>query len=222
MTLDRHEHPHDLLGPAALGLLTSREQRTLDQHLDGCARCRDELATLKDVTGRLAALEPEDAETLQLGSSPLRTDRILAEIGSAAATERRRGRRLQSVLGTAASVSVLIAGLVTAGALNTDQPADVPLESVAIAAPAGVDASADLVAHTWGVEIKLRATGLQDGRAYSVQVLTTDGRVTDAGAFIGTGERTLDCNLNTSVLRPEAESFTVFDEGGTEVLTADL
>lgn len=222
MRHDRHDHPHELLGPAALGLLTSPERQVLDRHLSTCEQCRDELAALTGVTGRLAALTPEDAETLHLGSSPRRADDVLARVAADATRERRSARRLQHVLGAAASVSVLIAGLVTAGALDAQDASPVPMEAVTVAAPAGVDASADLVAHTWGVEIKLQATGLQAGRAYSVQVLTTDGRVTDAGAFIGTGERTLNCNLNTSVLRPDADAFMVLDDGGAQVLTADL
>lgn len=222
MTPSRHEELSALLGPAALGLLTSTEQEQLDRHLQTCASCREELAVLESVTGRLAALDLDDAARADLGSSAARTEAVLAGVGRARAQEHRRAFRLQAVLGTAASVAVLLAGLVTVGALAEDEAAPVPLEAVAVQAQDGVQASADLVAHTWGVEIKLAATGFAPGQPYTVQVTTADGDVADAGAFLGTGDRTMTCNLNTSVLRPDARSFTVRDADGRPVLTADL
>ena len=36
MTPSRHDDMVPLLGPAALGLLTSKEQEQLDRHLAGC------------------------------------------------------------------------------------------------------------------------------------------------------------------------------------------
>jgi anti-sigma factor RsiW len=213
VTRSRHDDLTELLGPAALGLLTTPEQARLDAHLRTCAECRGELAELTATAGRLGAL---DAESALAGSSSSLADGVLAAV----ARERRRATRLQAVVAAAASVAVLLAGLVTAGTL--DRVPDVPLEAVAVQGDAGVQARADLVAHTWGVEIKLVAAGLADGRPYTVQVRTEGGRVVDAGAFLGTGDRTLSCNLNASVLREDAASFSVRDSGGREVLSAQL
>ena len=212
MTPSRHDMTA-LLGPAALGLLTTPEQEQLDAHLRTCAQCREELAALTQVAARLGDLDP--ATALAPASDGL-ADAVLRDVGR----ERRRSQRLQVVLAAAASVAVLLAGLVSAGTLG-DTPS-VPLESVAVSAGEGVEASADLVAHTWGVEIKLAAAGLAAGRPYTVQVVTETGAVVDAGAFIGTGDKTLNCNLNASVLREDARSFAVLDDGGQKVLTADL
>ena len=212
MTRSRHDMAA-LLGPAALGLLTSPEQEELDRHLRGCAVCRDELAALSGVAARLGDLDPE---TALAPSADGLADTVLAAV----ARERRRAQRLQVVVAAAASVAVLLAGLVTAGTLGAGP--SVPLESVAVSAEDGVEARADLVAHTWGVEIKLAAAGLAAGRPYTVQVVTESGAVVDAGAFLGTGARTLTCNLNASVLREDARSFSVLDSGGREVLSADL
>lgn len=222
MTGSRHDHPHDLLGPAALGVITKVEQQQLDRHLRGCAQCREEMSALTGVAGRLGALEPEDVLTMDLASSPARTDAVLAAVARANAGQHRRAQWTQSVLAAAASVAVLIAGLVTAGALDGRGTDPVPLEAVAVASQDGVQASADLVPHTWGVEIKLEATGLPVGQPYTVEVTSTTGQVTDAGAFLGTGDATLLCNLNASVLRPDAQSFAVLDDGGRPVLTANF
>jgi len=215
------QHREDLLGPAALGLLTSAEQQELNQHLPGCARCRRELEGLTAVAGRLSALELEDTTTLLHASLSAGAEGALAAVARANAGERRRSRSIQAVLSAAASVAVFIAGLLAAGAVPGGA-SSAPLEAVAVTAPDGVRASADLVTHTWGVEIKLEVTGLNEGRPYTVEVTTATGQVTGAGAFLGTGEQALTCNLNTSVLRPDAQSFTVLDDTGAPVITARL
>jgi len=203
-----------LLGPAALGLLTSREQEQLDRHVAGCAACREELDALTGVAGRLGAL---DAESALAAPPPGVADAVLRRVGR----ERRRAQRLQGLVAAAASVAVLLAGLVTAGTLGEDTPV-VPMEAVAVSSGGDVRASANLIAHTWGVEIKLAAAGLAAGQPYTVQVTTERGEVVDAGAFLGTGAKTLNCNLNASVLREDARSFAVLDGGGDEVLSAEL
>lgn len=215
MTSSRHDDMTALLGPAALGLLTGGEQEQLDRHLRSCAACRDELTALTAVAGRLGAL---DVESALAATAAARPDGTLLAVSR----ERRRSRHLQTAMAAAASVAVLLAGLVTATALARDAAPAVPLEPVAVSSETGVEARADLVAHTWGVEIKLEAAGLEAGRPYTVRVVTRTGEVVDAGAFLGTGDKTLSCNLNASVLREDARSFVVLDSGGRQVLSAQL
>ena len=214
MTRPRHDDMVPLLGPGALGLLTSHEQEQLDRHLDGCAACREELAALSAVAERLGDL---DAESALAAPATDVADAVLGRV----TRERRRAQRLQGVVAAAASVAVLLAGLVAAGTLDGGSPR-VPLETVAVSGDGSVEASAGLVAHTWGVEIKLAAAGLAAGAPYTVQVTTESGQVVEAGAFLGTGAKTLNCNLNASVLRQDARSFAVLDDRGDEVLTARL
>lgn len=217
--------PHDettLLGPAALGLLTDAEHARLDRHLERCPACRAELDDLSAVVARLGDLNGEQALLEDLRPDAARADAVLVAI---AAERRRRDRhthRGQSALAAAAAVAVLSAGLLSATSLTRDRPPAIPLEPVAVTADAGVDARADVVAHTWGVEIKLVASGLADGRPYTVQVTTDTGEVVSAGGFLGTGTRPLLCNLNTTVLREAAESFVVLDPQGQQVLSAQL
>lgn len=220
---DGHPDMTALLGPAALDLLTAEEQRELDQHLAGCARCRAELADLQAVTRRLAGLGAEPELIDDLEPSPVRAEAVLAAVAGQQARERRRAQQWRAAVASAAAAVVLAAGVVTAVGLSRD-PAAAPLEGVTVVAAPGtrVDARADLVAHTWGLEIKLVASGLAAGEPYTVEVRTADGEVVDAGAFLGTGERPLLCNLNAAVLRPDATSFSVRDRGGTEVLSAAL
>lgn len=215
----------DLLGPAALDLLTGPEQRRLDAHLAGCAMCSAELAGLRVAVGRLASLDEVDLLALgaEAGNSLLvardRSDAVLAAVAAEGRLAGRQVQRRQRLLAAAASLVVLASGLTVADALR---PASSPVLLEAVAVQGDVVASADLVAHTWGVEIKLAATGLAAGQAFRVQVRTDDGRTIDAGAFLGTGPRTVHCNLNASVLRADAASFAVLDGSGRPVLTAAL
>lgn len=222
MTSSTHADLAPLLGPAALGLLTPEEQRSLDSHLSDCPLCRAELDDLAGVTDRLAELEGQEALLDDLQPVPSRAQAVLAGIAAERRADARRTQRWHAVVAAAASVVVLAAGVATAAALSRDVAPQVPLEAVAVDAPGSVDARADLVAHTWGVEIKLAASGLAEGAPYTVKVMTTDGRTVDAGAFLGTGDRTLLCNLNASVLREDAAAFVVLDGSGLQVLSAEL
>ncbi len=217
MTTPAHDAFASMLGPAALGLLTTAERAELQEHLLGCASCREELPALTAVVERMAALD----DLTLLDAPPADSGRV-QEVVVRLGAERRRDRRRQVLLAGAASATVLAAGIVTASALSRAPDSAVPLEAVSVqTAQPGVEARAALVAHTWGVEIKLTASGLAP-QPYRVRVTTDNGDVVDAGAFLGTGNRTLLCNLNTAVLRDDASSFVVLDPAGTPVLSAAL
>ena len=64
-------------------------------------------------------------------------------------------------------------------------------------------------------------TGLKDGESYTTTVQAA-GREYPAGEFIGVAGVEIHCNMNSSVLRDDATSFTVWDSDGQPVLRADL
>lgn len=122
----------------------------------------------------------------------------------------------------AAAAVLLVAVLGVASVLALRQP-DVPREPVALSGlPAGVEADAELVAHTWGTELILVVSGLADGESYTVRFSTDDGQQVSAGTFLGVGDAPLVCSLNAAVLRPDATSFEVVDEGGAVVMRSDI
>ena len=228
MTSENHRTVREMLGALLLGHLSASEEAAVRSHLDGCPDCRSELAEIAPVAEALSSVDPNwlsDKAT----PAPDLGDRIAVAV----ARERRerererRGRRI--MLAAAAVLAVLaIGGLGALVGNRTATPAPlagptVPVEPVAVTSSlASVDASAGVVAHTWGVEIKLEAVGLRSGESYTAIVKTTDGRRRPAGAYVGTGEQVMNCNLNSDVLRSEAASFRVLDKQGRTVLTADL
>jgi anti-sigma factor RsiW len=216
-----------MLGAFALGHLSASEEADVRSHLAGCAECRRQLAEIAPVAAALRSVDPSwlsEAAT----TPPDLGERIVTAVASERRQRERETLRRRFMLAAAAVLAVLMVGGlgVLIGNRTATTPTagpTVPIEPVALTSRvSSVEASAGVVAHTWGVEIKLEAVGLRSGASYTAVVETTDGRRRSAGAFVGTGEVTMNCNLNSDVLRPDAAAFEVLDSKGRTVLTADL
>lgn len=223
MNESEHRDLRELLGAFVLGGLTPDESRRAREHLESCADCRAELALLTPVARELAQLSRRGAVA---PTEPAETDEVPVGLGdrvsAAIATERRRaGGRSTFRLAGVGLASAAAAASIAVVVVQSQQPDPVPLEAVAVTVDkGGVVADADLVNHTWGVEIKLAASGLQAGATYRVAIITDDGSERPAGEFVGTGAAEMHCNLNSSVLRPDAAGFVVVDDRGDEVITS--
>ncbi|MGY1787717.1 zf-HC2 domain-containing protein [Geodermatophilus sp. SYSU D00698] len=221
---DEHRELRELLGAYALGALGPAERDRVRAHLDGCPGCRAELAEIEPLAARLARVDPD-----ALDATPTPPPDLGARVlGRIAEEERRRVLPLRRA-GTRRRVlaATAVAGVAAAGGavgwLVRPVPDPPPLEPVAVQAVApGVQARADLVPHTWGVEVKLTGTGFEDGEVYRVAVTDDAGREVPAGEFLGVGGVELRCNLNSSVLRADAVGFEVVDADGDVVVRSDF
>lgn len=215
-----HEQLRISLGAYVLGGLADDEAADVEAHLVTCAECRAELDELVPPARVLAELRsggPTELPAAPAGLQDRVVTAVAAERDRARRTTWRRQAALSAVGGIAAAV-VLVVGLVVT---RPDPAPTVPTEDVTVAVGvAGVRADADLVDHTWGVEVKLTASGFDEGRRYVVTVLGTDGRRYPAGGFVGTGEREMLCNLNSTVLRAAAAGFEVRDRRGRVVVSS--
>lgn len=223
MNTEEHRRLRDLLGSYALGPLDAAEMTRVQAHLDGCAGCRAELAAIAPLAGPLKLVDPERLEQAPAAPPDWLEGSILAAIKAEPrrihGRSRSKGRWL---LAAAAGLVIAGAGTGLGYALAPDPP-KIPLEPVQVTAlAAGVQSTADVVPHTWGMEIKLIGTGYEAGRKYHVVVLDVDGRVAPAGEFIGTGAKRMSCNLNSSVLRVDAKTFEVLDEADRVVLRGQV
>lgn len=217
-----HRGLRESLGAYVLGQLPPDEIAGLETHLTLCPTCPAELAELRPAAAALAAVR---------GSSPpapsLPSPDIATRIDQRIRFEERRTWRTRTVrsaaiamLGAAAAAVVLVVGL---RVTEPDAPPAVPLEAVGIIdRMPGVEASANLVDHTWGVEVKLVASGLTAGAQYNVTVTDAGGTAYPAGAFVGTGAKAVKCNLNAGILRANASGFVVRDAAGAVVLRSDF
>lgn len=221
MTEDAHRAMQESLGAFVLGHLDQAETARVRAHLDGCAACRAEYEALAPLALALRDVDPDSLEE-SLEPGALLGERIEAQIGAERTRRRRRIAVQRALVGTAASL-ILVVTFIAGGRLaGDDNTSPAPLEAVAVTSEIdGVTADANLVDHTWGVEIKLNVTGLEGGESYTTTVQAA-GREYPAGEFIGVKGIEIHCNMNSSVLRDDATSFTVWDSDGQRVLRANL
>ena len=209
------------LGWYALGHGTPEERTGVSAHLDGCAACRAELAELTPLGAWLDRVDPDRLDEQQPMPPAGLEDAVLARIAAEARLRRRRAPS-RRVLAAAAAVGVAAAGF-GVGWLARPVPDPPPLEPVAVqVAETGIEASADVIPHTWGVEVRLVGEGFTAGAVYRVVVTDEDGTPVPAGQFLGVGPAELRCNLNSSVLREDATGFEVVAADGTVVASSEL
>jgi anti-sigma factor RsiW len=191
-----HQGLREQLGWYALGHGTPEERAGVRAHVDGCASCRAELAELAPLAGRLEGLDPDRLDEQPAPPAGL-GEAVLARIAAEEPLRRRDDVR--------------------------PVPDPLPLEPVAVqVADSGIQATADVVPHTWGVEVKLTGEGFTAGAVYRVVVTDEDGTAVPAGQFLGVGPAELRCNLNSSVLREDATGFQVVAADGTVVASSEL
>lgn len=236
-----HRELRELLGSYALGHLAGPEADRVRAHLDGCAACRLELDGLLPVARALgsvdaaafadpAPLPPTLGDDVRRAVSEARSARDADEVGrrrEAADLRARRGRvRLATVAATvvvALGVGGVVGGVV--GRATAPEPPTVPTEAISMAPSpqrsVSVD-SADLVAHTWGVELRIVAAGFAEGETFRAAFRTDDGELVPAGEFIGVGDSPMTCFLQSAALREDVTQVVITDDGGETVLSSDL
>lgn len=180
------EHPdtRDLLGPYVMGTLEPYENREVEDHLQGCASCREEAQDLRLAHERLADLAygttapPEDLEA-----------RVLAGI-----PRRRAGRRVPSWVAAVAAAFCVLA-VITAFNLLEDQAA-ANLNPTGRAPDAGGEVS--LRGTGENTELRLEAWGLPPCKSeqyYELWLVEGDERVS-AGTFTVGESGRVDVTLN--------------------------
>ena len=218
----QHRALRELLGAHALGRLDPPERDALQAHLDGCPACRAELAELVPLSAALRLADPEHLDATPAPPAGLGS-RILAQV----AQERSRRdlqRRHRLLAAAAASVVLALGGASAVLLTGDDAPPAVATERVALQArvPDLQVRSADLVPHTWGVEVTVVLTGLHPGERYHALVVDRAGRRLPAGEFLGVDDRPATCDLQAALLRQDARGFLLVDAAGTTVASADL
>lgn len=234
---DGHRELRELLGSYASGHLPGAEADRVRAHLDGCAECRAELDGLVSVARALrgvdvssftdpAPVPPGLGEGVRRAVAQARVDHDADELGRrrAAAVARRRRSRLR-LLGAAAAVVVALGVGGAVGRATAPEPPQPPLEAISMEVGADQEVSvesADLVAHTWGVELRIVAVGFAEGETFQAAFRTDDGRLVPAGEFIGVGSSPMTCFLQSAALRGDVTQVVVTGAGGRTVLSSDL
>ncbi|HEY9241743.1 MAG TPA: zf-HC2 domain-containing protein [Streptosporangiaceae bacterium] len=215
------------LGVYLLGAISPAERSALDHHLAGCADCREELAGLASLVGRLGTVSAADAVMLS-GDTGDGVDRAGTGDGGTrmllrrAARLRRRRMWRRVALGTA--VTALAAGAAVTGIPPLSR---VAYPSAAVYWPdtvygtnpaSGAGAIIRYRARPWGVQIILQVSQIPAGTRCELRVLTATGQEATAASW------TVAASRNTSWLpasAPFAEAgvrdFVVMSAGQTLV-----
>lgn len=221
MSRDSHRGVRDLLGAYALDMLEPDQRAAVSAHLDGCAECRAELDFVSPAAELLPLADPDRVSELP-APPPELGERILAGVRAERAPRVRAGRTRQLVAACVVTLLVGIGAGVAAGHAAF-APDPVPLESVATTVhDGGVDAEAELIPHTWGVEIRLTGTGFEEGEIYRATLFDEEGAEHPAGEFVGVGADPMVCNLNSALLREDAVGFEITDESGEPVVSSSF
>jgi anti-sigma-K factor RskA len=217
---------HELTAAYALDALDENERRTFEEHLSGCARCREELADLSQTAALLAHGAPAATPP------PALRERILAEArrdgGATVIPFPRRTRVVLGVAGvvTAAAAVIAIAFGVHSASLSEDL--DETRRAVAVLGdPAAREiplrgADGRLVVNSEG-SAALVVQGLRpapEGKTYELWVIR-DGAPKRAGLFEGDYERDLVL-LDERVDKDATVAATLERDGGVDAPTTRI
>lgn len=168
------------LGAYALGQLKDDERAALEAHLDGCAGCRAELASLQPVARMLPHADPARFES----EAPQPPPELGARIAATIAAERRQARRRRLFGGfalggaTAALAAAALAIFVLPGGGGAPEK-HVEFSSL----PRGVTIDATLEPHAYGTEIHMYVQGIPSGTLCRVSLRGPGGASFAAGTF---------------------------------------
>ena len=172
----------ELLGAFALGHLEDDERVGLEAHLDGCAECRAELATLMPVAEMLPHADPARFEAAPLPPPEL-GQRIAATIEGEKERQRRRRQRRRfgglALGGAAAALAAVVLLLFVFGGEEEGPERHVEFASL----PAGVKIYATLEPHAYGTEIRMYVHGVESGTLCRVALRGPRGVSYPAGTF---------------------------------------
>lgn len=185
------------LGVYLLGAIGPAERIAVDRHLAGCTDCREELAGLASLVGRLGTVSSADAIMLAAGTEPEADGPGTAGGGTQVLLRRAaRLRRLRiwrrSVL--VGATVVLAAGAAAAGipALSTPPLSRVALPATAMSWPETVQGSNPVSgagaiiryrARPWGVQIMVQVSRIPAGTHCELRVVTAAGQQATAASW---------------------------------------
>lgn len=173
-----------LLGVYIVGAISAEDRRTVDDHLPGCAGCREELAELAGIPAMLGRIAPAEAERISLADatqqpgSPAgeQVDSLVRKVAAA-----RTGRRRRAMLALAASAAVLAGGAAATVALLPR-----PAQAEQVTASNRVDGVTALVVYSpvsWGTAMRIRVGGIPVGTTCRFWVISDTGARTLAGTW---------------------------------------
>ncbi len=218
------------LGVYVVGAIDPAERYSVDRHLAGCSKCRDELAGLAGLPALLGRVTLEEAERGPGDAADDVTppeglvDSMLDEMA-----RRRNARRRRSVLLGAGAVAASVVVLVGAGAwvrALVSGPAAPPHGQV-VTEPAwrtdsvrdnatNISASVKYRPERWGTEMSVWVSGVRHDTQCQLWVTDASGRGVMAGSWHVSHDGRGDWYPgSTTIAASDIESFRITSQGKT-------
>ncbi|MBV1779054.1 zf-HC2 domain-containing protein [Paeniglutamicibacter sp. ABSL32-1] len=171
------------LGAYLLGGLEPEEASAFEEHLAGCAQCREELASFAPVTTRLGALDVQAARAMLSAEPDVPASDPGVELLDRLRARRRTRRTLLGTAAVAAVAASVAGGVFLAPVLR---PAPAPDASYEVVSAAGPRVDLGLNAKAWGTELQFSGTDLPTSGTLSLWVVDRSGQVDRAGSWSAT------------------------------------
>lgn len=213
------EHVRNELGAYVLGALEPADRRAVEQHLDDCAACRDELSRLSVLPTLLDRLSPEEAHA----NHGEVAERLSRRVLQSAAQERRRLHRSVvrwRVAAGAAAAAAVVGGFVAWEPF--DEPPDRIVVEVAAVEPATTRGTVAAYAWEWGTTVEVRVNGLPTAGHYELWAVGVDGSRERAGTWGPTANASALVRGACSIQRDALDRVEVTDPEGTPLFAANF
>ena len=187
------------LGVYVVGAIGPADRNAVEEHLAGCADCRDELAGLAGLPALLGRVPAGEAATILIGRGPDTSRpppgefpenqdyaRLLGRAG------RLRGRRAWLRLAAASAAGLIVgAGAVAVARVLDQQQQRPPAAAARLWAPAvrGTDSRTHAGAviryraRPWGLELAVQVSGVRAGTRCWLQVTNARGQQVASGSW---------------------------------------
>jgi anti-sigma-K factor RskA len=199
-----------------LGALSDDERAAFEAHLATCADCQARVAEVRGVPSLLAGITAADL----VEDAPPET--LLPGLMRRAHRRRHRQRLLVAGLGAVAAACLIALAVVVwpfgSSGSGSDQPAPRALHAL-VNVP--VQATARLVATSWGTEIDLKcryAEGVEQSRPYRLVVVDRQGHGEDLGSWQLPPEASIAYTAGTALKPADIARVQITTVDGTPIL----
>ena len=206
------------LGVYVIGALEPIDRVGLEQHLETCPSCRDELAELAGLPGLLGHVDLADAVDDEPAAPPELLERLLAT----AASERRTAGRWR-VLAAASVVAIASAGAAAAAAQiaeSNHRPASAVGFVIRGCDPAThVCGRITTVPKGWGSAVRVQLTGVAQGETCSLVVVSRSGQREVAASWKVTYTGNVDVEGATALPAEQIAAYDVMTIDGRQLVS---
>jgi hypothetical protein len=205
---------------AAVRLLTGGPpDPEVEAHLADCDLCSAQVARLAPLPDLLASA----ASQVDLLDAPTPGDAMLERLLAAAAAERRSRRmRLRRIAaaGVAAAALLAVPTAVVVAHHGSGQAQQDSVSATAANPATGISGHVELARSSWGSEMTLKVTGVQEGTSCTVVVVTKDGSKQTAATWWAQYPGPATVNGTVAADVPAIARVDLVDSASGEVLLA--